>query len=90
MNPLLIRDFEDVTDSERRFNSYKQFLIAKSIVDFGCGAGSFLKKSKSLAKSVTGIELQQNYIDNLNKESIKCFKDIREIESEQDSIFLFH
>jgi 2-polyprenyl-3-methyl-5-hydroxy-6-metoxy-1,4-benzoquinol methylase len=90
LNPLLIRDFEDVTDSERRFNSYKQFLVAKSIVDFGCGAGSFLEKSKSLAKSVTGIELQQNYIDNLNKKSIKCFKDIREIENEQDSIFLFH
>ena len=90
LNPLLVRDFEDVTDSERRFNSYKQFIVAKSIVDFGCGAGSFLKHSKNLAKSVTGIELQQNYNDDLNKENIKCFKDINEIENEQDCVFLFH
>ena len=89
-NPLLIGDFEDVMDSERRFNSYKQFIVSKSIVDFGCGAGSFLKKSKSLAKSIAGIELQQNYFDDLNKEKIKCFKDINEIENEQDCIFLFH
>lgn len=89
-NPLLTRDFEDVIDSERRFNSYKQFIVGKSIVDFGCGAGSFLKQSKILSKSAVGIELQQNYIDDLNSENIRCFKDVSEIEDQQDSIFLFH
>ena len=90
LNPLLVRDFEDVTDSERRFNSYKQFIVGKSIVDFGCGAGSFLKQSRNLAKSVSGIELQQNYIDDLSNENIKCFKDLNEVENEQDCVFLFH
>lgn len=90
LNPLLTRGYEDVMDSERRFNSYKQFIISKSIVDFGCGAGSFLKQSKMFANSITGIELQQDYVDDLNKEKINCFKDISEIDNEQDCIFLFH
>lgn len=89
-NQSSIRDFEDVTDSDRRFNSYKQFIVGKSIVDFGCGAGSFMKQSRNLAKSLVGVELQKNFIDALNKENIKCFKDVNEIENEQDCIFLFH
>lgn len=89
-NPSSVRDLEDFSDNERRFNSYKQFLIGNSIVDFGCGMGSFLKQSKNLAKSVIGIELQQNYIDNLCKENIQCFKNVNEIEEEQDCVFLFH
>jgi len=89
-NQSSIRDFEDVTDSDRRFNSYKQFIAGKSIVDFGCGAGSFMKQSRNLAKSLVGVELQKNFIDALNKENIKCFKDVNEIENEQDCIFLFH
>ena len=89
-NPLLSKDFEDVVNTERRINSYKQFIIDKSIVDFGCGAGSFLKQSKCLAKTVIGVELQENYVDNLNKENIKCKKNIEEIEKKQDCAFLFH
>ena len=89
-NQSSIRDFEDVTDSDRRFNSYKQFIVGKSIVDFGCGAGNFMKQSRNLAKSLVGVELQKNFIDALNKENIKCFKDVNEIENEQDCIFLFH
>lgn len=89
-NQSSIRDFEYVTDSDRRFNSYKQFIVGKSIVDFGCGAGSFMKQSRNLAKSLVGVELQKNFIDALNKENIKCFKDVNEIENEQDCIFLFH
>jgi len=89
-NQSSIRDFEDLTDSDRRFNSYKQFIAGKSIVDFGCGAGSFMKQSRNLAKSLVGVELQKNFIDALNKENIKCFKDVNEIENEQDCIFLFH
>jgi hypothetical protein len=53
------RDYEDITDSERRFKAYRQFITAKDICDFGCGAGSFLKLSQSVAKSVNGIELKR-------------------------------
>lgn len=49
-----------------------------------------MKQSRNLAKSLVGVELQKNFIDALNKENIKCFKDVNEIENEQDCIFLFH
>jgi len=89
-DPYRIRDLEDCNDSYRRFNNYKQFIIGKQIVDFGCGKGSFLRQSKNFAKSLMGIELQQNYVTELNEENIKCFTDINEVENEQDSFFLFH
>ncbi len=84
------REYEDFTDSERRFNSYRQFIIDKNICDFGCGAGSFLKLSRSVAKSVIGIELQQNYVDELNNLGIDCHSVLQNIENPLDTISLFH
>jgi len=84
------RDYEDVTDSERRFNSYRQFIAGKSVCDFGCGAGNFLKLSVPIAKNVCGIELQQDFVEALNKDGLLCFQNINKLKHEQDSIFLFH
>lgn len=84
------RDFEDVTDSERRFNSYRQFLTGKVICDFGCGAGSFLKRSQSAATNVYGVELQQGFLDDLNSVGIECHTSLQEIDRELDVITLFH
>lgn len=84
------RDYEDVMDSERRFNSYRQFIVGKTICDFGCGAGSFLRLSAPLAKSVCGIELQQDFAEALNKDGLLCFQNIEQLSIEQDSMFLFH
>jgi 2-polyprenyl-3-methyl-5-hydroxy-6-metoxy-1,4-benzoquinol methylase len=81
---------EDLIDSQRRFDSYKQFIVSKAIVDFGCGAGSFLRLSKDLTKTAIGVELQQNYLNELNSMQIKCVSDANEIENGQDTIFLFH
>lgn len=83
-------DYEDITDSERRFKSYRQFLTAKDICDFGCGAGSFLKLAKPVAKTVFGVELQQNYADDLNSIGISCHSSLQSIEQPLDLITLFH
>lgn len=84
------RDYEDLMDSERRFKKYRQFIVAKSICDFGCGAGSFLRLSSKVARSVYGIELQKDFAEALNRDEIRCYPNIQELTSPQDSIFLFH
>jgi 2-polyprenyl-3-methyl-5-hydroxy-6-metoxy-1,4-benzoquinol methylase len=84
------RDYEDLTDSERRFSQYRQFIIAKNVCDFGCGAGSFLRKAKAVANSVYGIELQKNFSDALNKEGISCYSSLEKIKNKLDVITLFH
>lgn len=45
-------------DDQRRFDSLKALLPNKKLLDFGCGAGGFLNKSRQLAASVAGIELE--------------------------------
>ena len=82
--------YEDLADSERRFNKYRQFIVAKSICDFGCGAGRFLRLSVPFAKSVCGVELQKDFSETLNSEGVSCYQNIEQLSNEQDSIFLFH
>lgn len=84
------RDYEDITDSERRYNSYRQFITAKDVCDFGCGAGSFLKRAQSIAKSICGVELQKNYADELNNSGINCHESIQNIPHPLDIVTLFH
>jgi 2-polyprenyl-3-methyl-5-hydroxy-6-metoxy-1,4-benzoquinol methylase len=81
-------DFEDIIDTERRYNKYKQFIIGKNICDFGCGAGNFLRLS-SLAKSKIGIEIQKDFKNILNKEKIKCVSSLESV-GLMDTVFLFH
>ena len=81
-------DFEDIIDTERRYNKNKQFIIGKNICDFGCGAGNFLRLS-SLAKSKIGIEIQKDFKNILNKEKIKCVSSLESV-GLMDTVFLFH
>lgn len=81
---------EDYCDTERRFGNYKQFIVGKNICDFGCGAGSFLKKSRPLASHVSGVELQSDLLEALRGESIPCMTDISQADQEFDAVFLFH
>lgn len=83
-------DYEEVADSKRRFESYYQFIANKDICDFGCGAGSFLKLAQPIANSVAGIELQQNYANDLNSLGIDCHSSLQCIEKPLDLISLFH
>lgn len=84
------RDLEKSNDAERRFSKYRQFIAGKSIVDFGCGEGSFLYLSRNLANNVFGVELQQNYKNSLMQQGIYCFSSIDEIKGDIDTVFLFH
>ena len=90
LTPYFERNYEDLVDSERRFKSYRQLLSAKFICDFGCGSGTFLKHSKSVAKRVFGVELQKSHIDNITNAGIDCYSSIHDIREQLDVVTLFH
>ena len=46
-------------DDERRFQFLRSKITNKSVIDFGCGAGGFIKKSKNVSSRISGIELEQ-------------------------------
>jgi 2-polyprenyl-3-methyl-5-hydroxy-6-metoxy-1,4-benzoquinol methylase len=46
-------------DDQRRFDMVKAVLPNQRLLDFGCGAGGFLDRAKSLAAEVVGIELEE-------------------------------
>lgn len=83
-------NLEDILDNERRYKNYRQFVVNKNICDYGCGEGNFLRLSKSVAKSVFGIEIQKNFNDTMNNEGIKCFTKLDELTDPMDTFFLFH
>ena len=72
-------EFEADADAQRRFNSNLKFVAGKKIADFGCGSGDFLKLVQPYCSEVVGIELQQDYIDLLNRNGISCFNNLSNI-----------
>ncbi len=84
-------ELEFANDAKRRLKSNLKFVAGKNIADFGCGNGDFLKLVKQYCKSVSGIELQQNYVDALNKEGIFCVNSLDAIKNDTlDVILSFH
>ena len=84
-------DFERINDAQRRFKSNLKFVAGKKIADFGCGSGDFLKLVNPFCESVIGIELQQNYVDDLNAVGISCTNNLESIEDGSlDVIVSFH
>jgi len=85
-----VPDFERVCDAERRGSNYKKYYTGKDICDVGCGAGDFLRGANNVSKSVSGVELQKNYLDSLNNDGIMGFTSIEEHNKKFDTIFSFH
>jgi len=84
-------DFERTNDAQRRFKSNLKFVAGKKIADFGCGSGDFLKLVNPFCESVVGIELQQNYVDDLNAVGITCTNNLESVDDDSlDVIVSFH
>lgn len=83
--------FEAKQDCQRRVNSFRKFYNGCEILDFGCGAGDFLRAVWGDCVAAKGIELQRNYVDDLNADGIPCFDSLNFIEDRSlDTIFSFH
>ena len=70
------RDYERITDAKRRLHSNLNLVTGKKLLDFGAGSGDFLRLAKDYCAEVSGVEIQQNYCDDLNSEGIDCKTDI--------------
>lgn len=78
-------------DCQRRGNTFQKFYTGLEILDFGCGAGDFLQAVRGDCVTAKGIELQRNYVDDLNANGIPCFDSLNSIEERSlDTIFSFH
>jgi 2-polyprenyl-3-methyl-5-hydroxy-6-metoxy-1,4-benzoquinol methylase len=84
-------DFERDLDAHRRLRSNLKFVAGKKIADFGCGRGDFLKLVQPYCDEVIGVELQQNYVDELNSIGIPCANSLSTIkDGSLDGIVSFH
>lgn len=78
-------------DDKRRFSSLQEKIKNKKILDFGCGAGGFLHMASRLSAECSGIELDNYIRAYLNKEGLRCYKNLEEVKDKKyDVITMFH
>ena len=82
-------------DDYRRYIFMRNMMENKSILDFGAGAGGFIKLCKECAKEIYGIELEKMMQDVIINEGVPCFSTASELkqnlpEKRFDIITLFH
>lgn len=82
-------DYEDWSDTKRRIDQFRSLYFGRSVLDFGCGAGTFLRLVQPEAKSVQGVELQESFRHALQRDGIACLDGLKEC-SPPDIIFMFH
>lgn len=80
---------ETELDDERRFTELNGICAKKDILEFGCGNGGFLRRMRNVASSVTGIELMDEAIGKIEKEGIKVYKSLDEVERKYDVVCMF-
>jgi 2-polyprenyl-3-methyl-5-hydroxy-6-metoxy-1,4-benzoquinol methylase len=90
-NPIGIADWMRATeqDDQRRFETLRQEILGKKILDFGCGAGGFLVKAKKNAAYVAGIELEKR-VHQYWGDGLKLFYSPQDVDKEYDLITAFH
>jgi len=80
-------------DDERRYQFLKEKMVNKTILDFGCGVGGFLLKSKTIASNVEGVELESRLQSHYQANSILVYKELDELvnlKKKFDLITAFH
>ena len=83
--------FERTVDAKRRVKSNLKFVAGKKMADFGCGSGDFLRLVQPYCNEVVGVELNQNYVDELNADDISCVNSLNAIDDKSlDVIVSFH
>lgn len=83
-----MRDTE--ADDERRFKYCTPFISGKKVLDFGCGNGGFLIRSRHVARTVTGMDLEDTLIPHFQAQGIPFVRSLEELKGAYDVITLFH
>ena len=77
-------------DKSYRLKLFSKYFKNKKVLDFGCGYGDFLYSVQN-AKSLSGIELNKNYIHEIKKKGgINIFSNINEVKGNFNTITMFH
>lgn len=77
-------------DDNRRYKTLKHICAGKSVLEFGCGNGGFLRKIKNVASNVAGIELMDEAREYITKsDGIKVYQTIDAIEKNYDVVCMF-
>ena len=89
---ILQTRIEAEPDDHRRFEFTKNYIQYKDVLDFGCGSGGYIKKSKPIVRSIRGVELEHEKRDYMTREGYEIYNSIEEIPMDQqfDVITLFH
>jgi SAM-dependent methyltransferase len=79
-------------DDERRYRYLCEAMTNRDVLDFGCGAGGFLLKARSIAHQVVGIELETRLQPHFQTSRLEVFQSIDDLPSGQcfDLITAFH
>jgi len=78
-------------DDERRFHYFYKMIKGVNLLDFGCGVGGFLLKSRVIANLAEGIEPEKRLSTYFNKNGLTVYQNIREVPNcDYDVITLFH
>ena len=80
----------DVVDRDRRVALLVEHCAGKSVLDFGCGRGLFLREIRDACATVQGVELQESYRAELAAEGIRCVPSLDQVTSPVDTIVMFH
>lgn len=79
-------------DNARRYENFLDFLVDKSVLDIGCGSGSFLALAKTVAARVAGVEPDKQWrprYEALNLDVVSNLSDLR-VGDIFDTICMFH
>lgn len=76
-------------DDDRRYGCLSDICAGKKVLEFGCGNGGFLRRIKSVAADVTGIELMDEARNNLFEEGITVHKFLDEVSETYDIVCMF-
>ena len=81
--------FISPNDDLRRYSYIKNKIKNKSVLDFGCGIGTFLSLAKKVASEFNGYEVNIPLIKKLNNR-FKLFTSLDSINKSYDFITMFH
>ena len=85
------KNYEWTMDAQRRYESNLKFVAGRRLLDFGCGRGDFLRLVKDDCSEALGVEIQQNLVDALNADGIRCETNLDDIQNESiDVCVSFH
>jgi len=82
-----LRDTEQ--DDERRFQMLQTALVNRRVLDFGCGAGGFVRKARALAAEVAGVEPERRVREHWG-DALRLYGRLEDAAGGYDLITAFH